>query len=126
MKTGHERLDRAGLEAEQLGEVAVLEDEHEQAEGRAGREQVEQDRLDRDDDRAERDEQQQEREAQHEGDDLRHAVRVEVDDVERVGRVAGHAAPATPGSAPKTAGTTSAADLADDLPVRARRSSRRP
>jgi len=53
-------------EAEQRFEVALLEDEHENAVGGADGEQVEQDRLDRDDDRAERDEQQQEGESEHE------------------------------------------------------------
>ena len=112
----HERLDRTGLEPEQLGAVAVLEDEHEQAEGRAGREQVEQDRLDRDDDRAEGDEQEQEREAEDEGDDLRHAVRVEVDDVERASRGAGHER-LDPGQRPEDGRDDIAPDVADDLPV---------
>ena len=46
--------------------VAVLEDEDEHAVGRADRQQVEDDRLDRHHDRAERDQQQDERQAEHE------------------------------------------------------------
>ena len=48
--------------------AAVLEDEHQQAVRGADREQVEEDRLDRDHDRAERDQQQQEAEREHEGE----------------------------------------------------------
>ena len=83
MKTGTKASIGPGLEAEQVGAVTVLEDEHEQPERRARRQQVEQDRLDRDDDRAEGDEQQHERQGQDEADDLGHAVAVEVDDVGR-------------------------------------------
>ena len=57
--------------------------------GGTGREQVEDDRLDRDDDRVEGDEQQQERQAEHEQEHLGHPGLVEADDVERVRRVAG-------------------------------------
>ena len=61
------RLDRAGaLEAEQLLAVALLEDQHEHAVGGADRQQVQHDRLDRDDQRAERDQQEHEREAEDE------------------------------------------------------------
>ena len=60
MKTGTNASIGPGLKPEQVRAVAVLEHEDEQAERGAGREQVEQDRLDRDDDRAEGDEQQDE------------------------------------------------------------------
>ena len=53
---------------------ALLEDQHQQAVGRADREQVHQDRLDRHDDRAEGEHQQQEAEAEHEGEDDRRVV----------------------------------------------------
>ena len=46
--------------------TAVLEDQDQDAVGRRRREQVEQDRLDRDDDRVEGDEHQQERQAEDE------------------------------------------------------------
>ena len=60
-----------GADAEQTLAEAVLEDEHEHAVGGGDREQVEQDRLDRDHDRAERDQHQQEREEEDERDDGR-------------------------------------------------------
>ena len=59
------------LEVEQVRAPAPLEDGHQQAVGRGHRQQVHQDRLDRDHDRAERDEQQHEREAEHEDEDER-------------------------------------------------------
>ena len=54
----------------------------ERAEGRPGREQVEQDRLDRDHDRMEDEQQQQEGEAEDEQHDPAHAVRVDLGLVE--------------------------------------------
>jgi hypothetical protein len=70
--------------------VAVLEDEHEHAVGRADRQQVQHDRLDRHHDRAERDQQQDEREAEHEQEHDRR-VRGEVaGEVVRGGGRAGH------------------------------------
>ena len=62
-------------EPEQRLAVAVLEDEHQHAVGGADREQVEDDRLDRDHDRAERDQHQQEREPEDEGEDQRQPAR---------------------------------------------------
>ena len=68
----HHRVDpRGGAEAEQALAEAVLEDEHEHAVRGGHRQQVEQDRLDRDHERAERDQHQCEREQEHEGDDDR-------------------------------------------------------
>ena len=89
MKTGTNDSIGPGLNPSCSCEPAVLEDEHEQPERGARREQVQQDRLDRDDDRAEGDEQQHERQAS-----ARTAITsgmpvgVEVDDVEGVGGVA--------------------------------------
>ena len=85
---GRDATDR--LEVEQLLAVAVLEDEHEDAVGGADRQQVEDDRLDRDDDRAERDQQQDEREPEHEREHERRACRQVVDEVLRAGGHAGH------------------------------------
>ena len=63
MKIGSHGRDAAvRVEVEQALAPAPLEDGDEHAVGGADREQVEDDRLDRDHDRAERDEQQQERE----------------------------------------------------------------
>ena len=77
-------------EAEQALAVAVLEHEHEHAVGRPDRQQVQQDRLDRDHDRAERDQHQQEREPEHEREDQRQpAVEVGPEVLGRR-RVAGH------------------------------------
>jgi hypothetical protein len=56
-------------EAEQRLAVAFLKDQHEDAVGGPDREQVEDDRLDRDHDRAEGDQEQQGREPEHEGED---------------------------------------------------------
>ena len=66
---GHDRAVRA--EAEQALQMAVLEDPDEHAVSGADREQVEDDRLDRDDDRPEGEQQQQEGEPEHEGEDDR-------------------------------------------------------
>jgi hypothetical protein len=52
--------DPARRDPQRCGEPAVVEDEDEDAEGGPGREQVQEDRLDRDDDRVEGDEHQQE------------------------------------------------------------------
>ena len=54
--------------------VALLEDQHQQAVGRADREQVHHDRLDRHDERAEGQHQQQEAQPEHEGEDDRRVV----------------------------------------------------
>ena len=88
MNTGTKASMTPGLTSMQSRAPAVLEHEDEQPVGGAGREQVEDDRLDRDHDRVERHEQQQEREAEHEDEHQRHAVLVEPDDVEGVGGVA--------------------------------------
>ena len=67
-----EGVDPAGeLETEELLAPAVLEDEDEDAVGRADREQVEQDCFRCDHDGAEGDEHQPEREQQHEAEDER-------------------------------------------------------
>ena len=55
----------------------------------ATRQQVEQDRLDRDDDRVEGDEHQQERQPEHEDEDQRDAVGVDLGDVDRERGIAG-------------------------------------
>ena len=66
----HDRLDPVrGASAEEALADAVLEDEHEHAVGGCDREQVEHDRLDRNDDRAEGDQHQHEREEEDECDD---------------------------------------------------------
>ena len=80
----------ARRDAEWPGEPALLEDEHHDAVGGGGRQQVEQDRLDRDDDRMEGDEHQQERQAEDEPEDERDAVGVDLGDVDGERRVAGH------------------------------------
>ena len=59
-----------------------LEDEHQDAVGGGDGEQVEHDRLDRDDERAEGEEQDQERECEHEGDHVGQAVHQLVGEVE--------------------------------------------
>ena len=61
---GRDAADRR--EPERLLTVAVLEDQRQHAVGRADRQQVQDDRLDRHHDRAERDQQQDERQAEHE------------------------------------------------------------
>ena len=61
---GRDAADRR--EPERLLAVAVLEDQRQHAVGRADRQQVQDDRLDRHHDRAERDEQQDERQREHE------------------------------------------------------------
>ena len=70
--------------------MSVLEDEHEDAVGRADRQQVEDDRLDRHHDRAERDQQQDEREAEHEQEHDRRVRGEVVAEVVRPGGRAGH------------------------------------
>ena len=68
----HHGLDPVrGADAEQALADAVLEDEHEHAVGGGHRQQVEDDRLDRDHDRAECDQHQHEREQEDERDDRR-------------------------------------------------------
>ena len=79
-----------GLEVQQALEVAVLEDPRDHAVGGADGQQVEHDRLQRDDDAAERDEQQQEREAEHEREHERQARVHAVVEVLRAGGHAGH------------------------------------
>ena len=64
MKIGtHASITSVGPHAQQVLREALLEDGNQHAVGGARREQVQQDRLDRDDDRAERDQQQQEAQA---------------------------------------------------------------
>ena len=84
------RLDRAvALEPEQALRPAVLEDRDEDAVGGADAEQVEQDRLDRDDQRAEGDQQEQEAQQEHEADHERSAIAHHLVEVLRAGRLAG-------------------------------------
>ena len=66
MKTGTKASIDPRFDVDDLGHQAVLEHEHQQSEGGPGRQQVEQDRLGRDDERVEGDQQQQERQGQHE------------------------------------------------------------
>ncbi len=73
-----------GVEAEQRLAQPVLEDEDEDPVGGAHREQVEHDRLDRDDDRAEGDQQQQERKPEDEGEDQRQALAEQLAEVLRL------------------------------------------
>ena len=61
----------SGFEAQQRLTPTVLEDKHQDAVARANREQIQDDRLDRDDDRAERRQEQQERHGQDEREDQR-------------------------------------------------------
>src|SRR3954468_6004996 len=75
-------------EPEQRLSVAVLEDEHEQAVGGPDREQVEDDRLDRDHDRVEGDQHEQERESEHEGEDQRQPAPQLTGEILRARRVA--------------------------------------
>ena len=72
---------------------ALLEDEDQDPIGGARREQVQQDRLDRDDDRVEGHEHQQEREPEHEQEDRRDPVGIDLGDVDRERGVAGHVSP---------------------------------
>ena len=66
MTGSHVAIVPGRLEAEQRRAPAVLEDEHEHAVGGGHRQQVEHDRLDRDDDRAERHHQDEEAHPEHE------------------------------------------------------------
>ena len=68
----------------------MLEDQDEQPIGGAHRQQVEHDRLDRDDQRAEGHQQQQEREPEHEREHARHAGLHLVVEVVRARGPAGH------------------------------------
>jgi hypothetical protein len=79
---------KTGRDPERLGQPAVVEDEDHHPERGAGREQVEDDRLDGDDDRAEGHEHEHEREAQDEGKDPGRAVDVDLGDVEGHGDLA--------------------------------------
>ena len=70
MKSGTQlSMTPLGVMPERPGEPAVLEHQDQHAVGRGRREQVQDDRLDRDDDRVERHEHQQERQAEHEDED---------------------------------------------------------
>ena len=87
--TGSHARDRVALlEAEQPRADAVLEDQHQEAVGRADGQQVHDDRLRRDDERAEHHHQQEEAQAEHEDHDDRDVRRHRVDVVARAGGVA--------------------------------------
>ena len=77
-----------GGEAEQLAQVALLEDPHQRAERGRDREEVGQDRLQRQDDRAGEQEQHDVGDQQHRADGDRCPLEDEVDDVEVEGRLA--------------------------------------
>ena len=87
---GHPVLDDlAGSHAERAAEEPVLEDEDQDAVGRPRGEQVQHDRLERDDQRAEDRQQEQEAQAQDEQEDLDHAVGEDLRLIQAHGRVAG-------------------------------------
>ena len=70
--------------------LPVLEDEHQQAVGRADAQEVGRDRRQRDRQRAERDHEHEEAQAQHEREDQRRAIGGDIGEVELVGGLAAH------------------------------------
>ena len=85
--------------------------------GGPDREQVEHDRLERDDDRAEGDEQEQEREREHEGDHVRRAVLHLAGEVDVLGRDAGDRG-LDAGMSPNACGTSSSRRMRDSALAR--------
>ncbi len=78
------------VEVQEALEVAVLEDPHEHAVGRADRQQVEHDRGQRDHDRPEREQQEQERQPEHEREHDRPVLLGGLPEIVVTGGLAGH------------------------------------
>ena len=112
----HERFDDPRLEADLVLEPALLEHQREEAVGRGGRQQVEQDCLDWDDDRAEGDEQQDEAQSEHKDEDARQVLAVEVGLVEGEGWIARDER-LDPARLGKDRWHDARAHLSDDVPV---------